>query len=96
MIAGKALVQPVLLYGLAAVGVTSEILKDLKGLVAKQIRVVGRCHSYYTRETNEQVFDRLPCSRLVFLNGSRSPASHSSRVPRPRLLNQLTPSGLHA
>ena len=55
----KGLVQPVLLYGLAAVGVTTDILKDLTGLVAKQIRVIGRCHSYYTRETNDQVFDKL-------------------------------------
>ena len=59
---GKALVQPVLLYGLAAVGVTPEILKDLTGLVAKQVRNIGRCHSYYTRDTNTQVFDKFGIS----------------------------------
>ena len=31
----------------------------LKGLIAKHIRVIGRCHSYYTRETNDQVLDKL-------------------------------------
>ena len=58
----RALVQPVLLYGLAAVGVTPEILKDLTGLVAKQVRNIGRCHSYYTRDTNTQVFDKFGIS----------------------------------
>ena len=55
----KAVVQPVLLYGLAAVGLTPEILRDLTSLVAKHIRIVGRCHSYYTRETNDQVFAKF-------------------------------------
>ena len=27
--------------------------------MAKHIRIVGRCHSYYTRETNDQVFAKF-------------------------------------
>ena len=38
--------QPVLLYGLGAVGVTQEVLLDLGRLVAKHVRIIGRCHSY--------------------------------------------------
>ena len=78
----KALVQPVLLYGLAAVGVTTDILKDLTGLVAKQIRVIGRCHSYYTRETNDQVFDKLSVElpRLTLLSAAEQCVRQSENL----------------
>ena len=87
----KAIVQPVLLYGLAAVGLTPEILRDLTSLVAKHIRIIGRCHSYYTRETNDQVFAKfgLTLPQHILLRDSEQCIRQSeqlSHLQPPRVL----------
>ena len=40
-------------------GLTEEILRDVYGLVSRQLRVICRSHSYYTGEKNSEIFSKL-------------------------------------
>ena len=45
-------------------GLTEEILRDVYGLVSRQLRVICRRHSYYTGEKNSEIFSKLAVDTL--------------------------------
>ena len=90
----QSLVWPVLSYGLTTSGLTAEILRDCTSLVAKQLRIITRSHSYYTRETNAEIFAKTSVSApaLIFasdITREISTVQAQGSLQPPRVLEWL-------